>query len=399
MKVLLNDGMDKDGIKLFEDANIEVDTEKRDHDALLKEIADFDAIVVRSATKVTQDIIEAGAKGRLKVIGRAGVGYDNIDVDTASKNGILVKFAPHGNTNATAEIALTLMMAVSRNIPHAHHTLKKGIWKKKPFKGTELSHKTLGIIGCGRIGQRLSQLVIGFDMDVIGYDAFPEYAKSNFPESRIKYMSKEDVLKKADYISIHTGGKTVIIGKQELALMKPTAFIINASRGGNLDNDALYEVLKQGKIAGAGLDTYPDEPKKEGSEFTSDLIELDNVVFSSHLGAATKEAQKKTALEMAKVVIDYLLDGDFTNSVNAGENVESESKPCYPLFIHHKDVPGAFAKIDEVLADNGINIRENPSRQLGKDGTVLTVYLVHQKATEKVTGALEELEIVISAKA
>ena len=398
MKVLANDGLDNEGIKLFQEANIGIDTEKRDLDCLVKEITEFDGLIVRSATKVAKEVIESGSSGKLKIIGRAGVGYDNIDVNAASQKGIIVKFAPYGNTNSTAELALTLMLSVSRNIPQAHYSLKNGIWRKRPFRGTELSHKTLGIIGCGRIGQRLSELVRSFDMEVIGYDKFLDRVKADYPNSRIKYLPKEEVIINSDYISIHTGGKDAVIGSEELSLMRKTAYLINAARGNVVDEEALYCSLAIGKIAGAALDVYADEPKEEGAAFSNKLKQLDNVVLSSHLGASTKEAQRETSLEIARVVIDYLLKGDFSNSVNAGESIEFEKRQVYQLFIHHRDIPGAFAKIDRVLSDYGINIRENPSRQLGNGSYVVTVYLVHQEIKPEVIEALTKLELVHSVK-
>ncbi|MGF3522575.1 MAG: NAD(P)-dependent oxidoreductase, partial [Candidatus Bathyarchaeia archaeon] len=221
MKVLLNDGLEKEGLKFFEDYGIETDTKKRDAAALLADVGQFDALVVRSATKVTREVIEAGAKGKLKIIGRAGVGYDNIDVDAASDHGIVVKTAPSGNTNAVAELTICLLLNVARNIPQAHQTLKKGIWEKSKLKGVELSYKTLGILGCGKIGQRVAELARrGFDMEVLGYDICP------CAEAKIKFVSKEEVIKNSDFITIHTGGKAVLIGEKELAMMKPTAYVI-----------------------------------------------------------------------------------------------------------------------------------------------------------------------------
>jgi D-3-phosphoglycerate dehydrogenase len=393
VKVLLNDGLEKEGLQLFQDAGIETDKQKRDPKTLVTEIGNFDALVVRSATKVTREVIEAGAKGKLKIIGRAGVGVDNIDLEAASEYGIVVKSAPSGNTNAVAELALALMLSLSRNVPQAHLTMKKGVWSKEKLKGTEMSHKTLGLLGCGRIGQRLAIIAHrGFDMDIIGFDIKP------CPESGISFLTKEEVLKKADYISIHTGGKDVIIGEKELALMKPTAFIVNTSRGQNVDEKALYTALKEKKIAGAGLDVYVEEPKVEGVEFKNQLSELDNVVFSAHLGASTVEAQRETAIEMARVVTGYLLGGDFTNAVNAGESIDLEEKEIYTLFIHHRDVPGVFANIDKVLADNNINIRANYSRQIGKSGFASSVYVIHQKVSPKTIEVLKKIENVCNVK-
>ncbi len=270
MKVLLNDGLEKEGLAIFQEAGIETDTKKRDPQQLVADIAGFDAIVVRSATKVTREVIEAGAKGKLKIIGRAGVGYDNIDSAAASENGIVVKIAPFGSTNSVAELTVGLMIAISRNTPQAHHSLKNGVWLKKKMKGRELKGKTIGLIGCGRIGQKVAQISKrGFDMEIIGYDICP------CPESGIKFLAtKEEVLKEADYISVHTGGKAVIIGAQELAAMKPTAYIINTSRGNNIDQQALYAALKDGKIGGYATDVYKEEPKIEGDPFNDKLKEL-----------------------------------------------------------------------------------------------------------------------------
>ena len=393
MKVLLNDNLASEGIKVFEELGIAVDTRKRDLKALIADIGEFDALIVRSGTKVTREVLEAGARGKLKIVGRAGVGYDNIDVAAASENGIVVKCAPYGNTNAVAELAICLMLDISRNIPQAHHSLKGGKWKKAAFKGTELSYKTLGILGCGKIGQRVGELARrGFDMEVIGYDICP------CAESTLKYVSKKEVLSKADYVSIHTGGKAVIVGEKELAMMKPTAYLINTSRGSNVDEQALYKALKEGRITGAAIDVYTEEPKVEDAEFKNKLRELDNVIFSSHLGASTIEAQRETSTEIARVVARYLFGGDFTSAVNAGETIEFEEKPVYTLFIHHRDVPGVFANIDKVLADNDINIRANYSRQIGSSGYAISVYVVHKKIDPAIIKSLKEIKNIVNVK-
>lgn len=393
MKVLLNDNLAIEGIKVFEDLGIKTDTSKRDSNALIRDIGEFDALIVRSGTKVTREVLEAGARGRLKIVGRAGVGFDNIDVDAASENGIVVKCALYGNTNAVAELTICLMLNISRNIPQAYRSLKEGKWKKAEFKGTELSYKTLGILGCGKIGQRVGELARrGFDMEVIGFDICP------CVESTLKYVSKEEVLSKADYVSIHTGGKSIIISEKELSLMKPTAYLINTSRGSNVDEEALYKALKEGRIAGAAVDVYTEEPRVEGAEFESKLRELENVIFSSHLGASTIEAQRDTSVEIARVVAKYLCGGDFTSSVNAGESIEFEEKPVYTLFIHHSDVPGVFANIDKVLAENDINIRANYSRQIGKSGYAISVYVLHKKVPPKIIETLKSIDNICNVK-
>jgi D-3-phosphoglycerate dehydrogenase len=393
MKVLLNDGLEKEGSALFQEAGIETDAKKRDPAALIAEIGNFDALIVRSATKVPREDLEAGAKGKRKIVGRAGVGVDNIDIAAASENGIVVKSAPYGSSNAVAELAIGLMLSISRNTPIAHHSLKNGVWIKKKLEGRELNGKTLGIIGCGRIGQKLAQIAkLGFNMEVIGYDIRP------CPESGIKFLAtKEDVLAKADYISVHTGGKDVIIGEKELAIMKPTAFIVNTSRGNNMDQQALYNALKDCKIAGYATDVYKEEPKVEGDPFNDKLKELGNVVLSSHLGASTVEAQRETSTEMARVVISYLMGGDFTNAVNAGESIEVEEKQVFTLFIHHKDVPGVFANIDKVLAESDINIRANYSRQINS-GYAISVYVLHQQATPDIVAKLKAVPNVCNVK-
>lgn len=393
MKVLLNDGLEKEGLKLFQDAGIETDTEKRDLKSLIADVGQFDALIVRSATKVTREVLEAGAKGKLKIVGRAGVGYDNIDIAAASEHGIVVKSAPYGSTNAVAELTVGLMLSVSRMTPQATHSLKNGVWQKEKLKGAEVAYKTLGLLGCGRIGQKVAEIAKrGFDMEVVGYDIRPCL------ESGIKFLSKEDVLAKADYVSIHTGGKEVIIGEKELSQMKKTAYIINTSRGSNIDEQALYKSLKEGKIAGAALDVYSNEPKAEGEEFKSKLKELDNVVLSSHLGASTNEAQRETSTEIARVICGYLLGGDFVNAVNAGESIELEEKPVYTLFIHHRDVPGVFANIDKVLADSDINIRANYSRQIGSSGFAISVYVLHRKVNPEIIRRLKAIPNICNVK-
>ena len=391
LKVLLNDGLNNEGIRIFTEAGIVVDTKKRNAKTLAEQIGEFDALVIRSSTLVTREVIELGAKRNLKIVGRAGIGYDNIDTVAASQNGIVVKNAPWGNINATAELSLALMLNVTRNIPQACGGLNRGVWSKKPFEGLELSGKTLGIIGCGRIGQRLSELVIGFNMEVIGYDPVVNVC------SRIKFLPKEEVLKRADYISIHASGTQTIIGEKEISMMKPTAYLINTSRGHNVNEESLFNALKAGKIAGAALDVYENEPKKEGDTFSNRLKKLNNVVLSSHLGASTKEAKLRTSIEIAQVVTDYLKKGDFSDAVNVGENIEHEEKTLFSLFIYHDDKPGMFAKISKTLADYEVNIRENPSRQIG-DGYAIAVYLVHQKIEQAVLDELNKLQGVQRAK-
>jgi D-3-phosphoglycerate dehydrogenase len=270
--------------------------------------------------------------------------------------------------------------------------LKNGIWVKKKLEGRELAYKTLGIIGCGRIGQKLAQISKrGFDMEVLGYDIKP------CPESGIKFVSKEEVLENSDYLSIHTGGKDIIVGANELAMMKPTAYIVNTSRGNNIDQTALYNALKEKKLGGYATDVYKEEPKAENDPFNDKLKELDNVVLCSHLGASTVEAQVATSTEIARVLSGYLLGGDFTNAVNAGESIEVEEKTVFTLFIHHKDVPGVFANIDKVLADCNINIRANYSRQINT-GYAISVYVLHQQVSPDIVAKLKAIPNICNVR-
>ena len=383
MKILANDGLVQEAVDVLLKEGFTVETDKRDPEDLIGEIGGFDALLVRSATKVTREVLEAGVKngGKLKIVGRGGVGTDNIDLVAAKELGVIVKFAPNGNTNATAEHALGLMFAIARKVPMAHATLKSGVWHKKRFLGKELFGKTLGIIGCGRIGQSLAGKARGLGMKVVGYDVYRSI------ESKVEYLdSIDDVLRVSDYISLHTGGKDVVIGERELKIMKNDAMLVNASRGRNVSEDALYEALKTGEIGGAALDCYWTEPKKEGEPFTSKLLELDNIVFSAHLGASTKNAAIRTGLEIADVVTKYLRWGNFAGSVNVGETVEEEGAESFTIFITHEDKPGMFGRFGTTLGELGVNIRENNSRKLAE--MVQTVYVVHQKPTEAVREAL-----------
>jgi len=377
MKVLINDGLNKEGVQIFEAAGMKKKKKKK---------------------KKKKDVIKAGAKGNLRIIGRSGVGVDNVDVNAASDYGIIVKNAPYGNTNSTAQFTMGLIYAAARNIPQAHMSLKNGVWKRKSFEGVELSNMTLGILGCGRIGQRLAELFREHG-GVIGYDPKLERIKSAYPDSRIQYLSKDEVIAQSDFLSVHVGGNGNVIGERELSLMKPGSYLINAARGGCVDEGALYNALNSRSIRGAALDVHSFEPE-EGGVFSSIFTSLDNVVLTSHLGASTPQAQRKTSVEIARVVTDYLLKGDFTNAVNVGETIEAEKKPVYPLFIHHRDAPGAFADIARLLSDNNINIRENPSRQVGtnSNGKVITVYLVHQMVPQPILDKLKGMKIVYSAK-
>lgn len=310
-KIIISDKLSKEGVDILEKAGFTVDckydlTPKE----LKEEIGDYQGIIIRSDTKLTGDIIKGA--NNLKVIGRAGVGLDNVDIKAATKKGIIVMNAPGGNTIATCEQAFALILAVARNVPFAHISLKEKRWDRSKFKGTELYSKTLGVIGFGRIGKEVAKRAIAFGMEVLVYDPF--LVQELAERAGAKLTNLREVLKKSDFITIHsplTEETKNLISKKEFSLMKPKAFIINCARGGIIDEDALYEALKNKKIAGAALDVFSKEPP-----FDSKLLELDNLIVTPHLGASTQEAQVNVAIEVAHCMKDALLGRAIKNAVN-----------------------------------------------------------------------------------
>jgi len=290
MKVLVSDKMAEEAIQVLKDAGHEVVYEELDADALLKEISKYDALMVRSRTKAIKEVVEAGAAGNLKVIGRAGIGVDNIDIETAGKLGIPVVNSPTGATASVAELAVGHMLALSRHIARADKTMKNGEWAKKQLKGSELDGKILGLIGTGNIGKYTAKLAMCFGMKVIGYDPF--ISKEDMAKDGIEKVEEVvHVMKKSDYISLHIPHIPAthhIVNKEMISKMKTSAYIINCARGGTVDERALYDALKNGNIAGAALDVFESEPPKENL-----FSKLDNVVMTPHIGANTKEGQIK----------------------------------------------------------------------------------------------------------
>jgi len=396
MKILITDNLEKEGIEKFVQEGYEIKNETLSPEQIISEIVDYDALIVRSKTKVTKDIIEAGAKGKLKIIGRSGVGTDNIDLNSANENGILVKFAPSGATNSVSELTIGLMLSLARDIPNSNYELKKGNWNKK--NGSELFNKTLGVIGCGRIGRKVSNIAKhGFEMNVSGYDPYP--SKEVEEEGIIQLISLETLLQSSDYITIHAPRENKkappIIGKEELAQMRFAAYLIDVSRGGNVDEDALYESLKNKQIAGAAKDVYVKEGKK-GEKFENKLLELENFIGLPHLGASTKEGQAKTGKEMADVIIRYLKYGDSVNAVNI-QRKEQEEKSGYNLFVVHENKPGVFGFISGTFGSHNINIIKQKTEYL-TDKKGITVYCVEKDISEKVINEIKTISGVYSAK-
>jgi len=300
MKVLVTDPIHEDGLaQLREFAEVDVAIGLK-QEGLIKRVAGFDTLVVRSATKVTREVLEAAKE--LKLVVRAGVGLDNIDLKAAKERGINVVNTPEAPSIAVAELVMGLMLSWARKIPQADAGMKQGKWEKKQLMGTELRGKTLGIIGTGRVGKEVGRRAKSFEMNLLAYDVVKdeEFAK----EVAARYVDLETLLRGSDYVTLHVPliqQTKHMLGAREFELMKPTAVLVNVSRGGVVDEAALVEALRAGKIAGACLDVYEREPPKD-----SPLLGSPNVVLTPHIGASSKEAQRAAALLAAEKIKEYL---------------------------------------------------------------------------------------------
>jgi D-3-phosphoglycerate dehydrogenase len=299
-KVLICDPIAETGIEILQRAaDVEVKTGLKENELI--EIAPaFDAFMVRSQTKITRPVLEAASK--LQIVGRAGVGVDNIDVPAATERGVIVVNSPGGNTVAVAELTFAMMLALVRRLIPAHESMMRNEWKRSSFLGHQVWGKTLGVVGVGRIGVEVIRRAQAFDMKVLGYDPFLTSARA--AQLGIEAVSVEEIAKRADFITVHTPltkETKNLFDAKAIADMKDGAFLINCSRGGIVDEAALYEALKSGKLGGAGLDVFAVEPPKD-----SPLLELDNVVLTPHLGASTEEAQVEVALDVAEQIVEVL---------------------------------------------------------------------------------------------
>ena len=310
-RILITDHISEEGIrKLREFGDVEIRVGVSEEE-LKARIADYDALIVRSGTKVTREVIEAGTK--LKVIGRAGVGVDNIDVDSATERGIMVVNAPGANTISAAEHTIGMLLSLSRKIPAANQSLKSGEWTRKKYMGVEVNGKVLGIIGLGRVGGEVAKRAKGLGMRVVAYDPFISQDRAG--ELGVSLMSFSEVLSISDFITIHaplTKDTYHLIGKDEFEKMKDGVRIINCARGGIIDENALAEAIRSGKVAGAALDVFEREPPPADS----DLLKLDSVIVTPHLGASTEEAQRAAAIVIAEEVIRALENKPVRNAVN-----------------------------------------------------------------------------------
>ncbi|MBN8949402.1 MULTISPECIES: phosphoglycerate dehydrogenase [unclassified Rhizobium] len=337
-RVLVSDELSETAVQIFRDRGVEVDFQPqlgKDKDKLFEIIGRYDGLAIRSATKVTEKIIEAAKN--LKVVGRAGIGVDNVDIPAASRRGIIVMNTPFGNSITTAEHAIALMFAVARQLPAADASTQAGKWEKSKFMGVEITGKTLGIIGAGNIGSIVIARALGLKMHVLAYDPF--LSKERAEEMGVTKVELDELFARADFITLHvplTDKTRNVIDASAIAKMKQGVRIINCARGGLVDEAALAAAIKSGHVAGAAFDVFEVEPAKE-----SPLFGLPNVVCTPHLGASTTEAQENVALQVAEQMADYLVKGAVSNAINM-PSITAEEAPILKPFIKLADVLGAF---------------------------------------------------------
>lgn len=339
-KVLICDAIAEDGVHILRDAaEVDIKTGLKEAE-LVAIVGDYDGLMVRSATKITRPVIEAAQK--LQIIGRAGVGVDNIDVAAATERGVIVVNSPGGNTIAVAELVLGMMLALVRNVVPATQSMSQGQWKRSSLMGTQILGKTLGVIGVGRIGTEVIKRAQSFGMNVLGYDPFLTTQRAK--DLNIEALTIDEICERADFITIHTPltkDTKHLFGAERIARMKNGAFLINCSRGGIIDESALYDALKSGKLGGAGLDVYEQEPPTD-----LPLRDLPNVVLTPHLGASTEEAQSEVALDVARQMAEVFAGNPPQSAVNLPA-LPPESRqfvaPFLPLMDKLGRIQGALA--------------------------------------------------------
>ena len=354
-KVLVSDKLSETAVQIFRDRGIDVTFDPdlgKDKDRFLEAIKDYDGLAIRSATKVSDKVLNHAPN--LKVIGRAGIGVDNVDIPAASRKGVIVMNTPFGNSITTAEHAIAMMMSVARQIPEANASTHDGRWEKSRFMGVELTAKTLGVIGAGNIGSIVIDRAKGLKMKVIAYDPF--LSEDRATQLGVQKVELDELLERSDFITLHvplTDKTRNILSAEAIAKLKPGVRIVNCARGGLVDEAALAEALKDGRVAGAAFDVFAVEPATE-----SPLFNLPNVVVTPHLGAATTEAQENVALQVAEQMSDYLLTGAVTNSLNMPSVTAEEAKVMGP-WVKLAEHLGAFVGqlTDEPI--KAINILHN----------------------------------------
>ncbi|WP_193334708.1 phosphoglycerate dehydrogenase [Devosia beringensis] len=351
-KVLVSDKLSMAAVQIFKDNGVEVDYLPdlgKDKEKLLEVIGQYDGLAIRSATKVTEKILAAATN--LKVIGRAGIGVDNVDIPAATKKGVIVMNTPFGNSITTAEHAIAMMMALARQLPEADASTRAGKWEKNRFMGVEVTSKVLGLIGAGNIGSIVADRAQGLKMKVVAFDPFltPERAL----EIGVEKVTLDELLARADFITLHTpliDATRNILNAGALAKTKKGVRIVNCARGGLIDEAALYEALKSGQVAGAALDVFLEEPAT-----ANPLFELANVIATPHLGASTSEAQENVALQVAEQISAYLNAGEITNALNF-PSISAEEAPRLTPFIKLAEMLGSFAGQLTETAIMGIKI-------------------------------------------
>jgi len=337
-RVLVSDKLSETAVNIFRERGIDVDFQPdlgKDKDALYEVIDQYDGLAIRSATKVTAHLVDKAKK--LKVIGRAGIGVDNVEIPAASRKGIIVMNTPFGNSITTAEHAISLMFAVARQIPAADASTQAGKWEKSKFMGVEITNKTLGLIGCGNIGAIVAERAIGLRMKVIAFDPF--LSEERAKQLGVEKVELDELLPRADFITLHvpkTDKTSMMINAEAIAKMKTGVRIVNCARGGLVDEAALAEAIKSGKVAGAGFDVFEVEPAE-----ASPLFNLPNVVCTPHLGASTSEAQENVAIQVAEQMSDYLINGAVSNAINM-PSITAEEAPRLVPFIKLAGYLGAF---------------------------------------------------------
>ncbi|MCB2052706.1 MAG: phosphoglycerate dehydrogenase [Geminicoccaceae bacterium] len=336
-KVLIADALSDAAAGIFEERGLEVDVAVGlSKEALLERIAGYDGLAIRSATKVTSEVIERASN--LKVVGRAGIGVDNVDIDAATAAGVVVMNTPFGNSVTTAEHAIGMMMALARQLPAADRSTRAGKWEKSRFLGTEITGKVLGLIGCGNIGSIVADRAQGLKMRVIAFDPFLSAERAR--DIGVEKVELEQLVERADFISLHTPlteQTRNILSAERLAHTRRGVRIVNCARGGLVDEAALARLVEEGHVAGAALDVFVEEPAR-----SSPLFALENVIVTPHLGAATAEAQEKVALQVAEQMSDYLVSGAIVNALNM-PSVTAEEAPRLRPYMRLADQLGAFA--------------------------------------------------------
>jgi len=366
MRVLISDNLAPIGARILKKAGLEVDFKPGlSPDKIKAAISEYEGLIIRSATKVTADLLESA--GRLKVVGRAGIGLDNVDIPAASQKGVIVMNAPDGNATTTAELAISMMMALTRNIPQATASMKNGKWEKKKFMGHELTGKTFGVIGIGRIGSIAASRAQGLRMKTIAYD--PHMPKEVAEKLGVELVDLVELAHRSDVISVHvplTKETKHLVADEFFDNMKPEALFVDCARGGVCAESALYEALKEEKIGGAALDVFAQEPTTVDN---CPLLELDNFICTPHLGASTSEAQENVAVAIAEQVADYLKKGTVTNAINVpsvSDDVLAQVGPYITLgeMLGNMHMQLGKGGIQEISIEYGGNLAEQNTNSI-----------------------------------